>query len=520
MKPSATHKAILYGRVSTDEQAAHGYSLRHQKEQLHRFCEIKKIEVVGYFEDDASAKSFNRPEFKKLLQFLRANRRSVDMLLVVKWDRFSRNTGDSYAMIRELEGLGVTVEAVEQPLDLGIPENKLMLAFYLAQPEVENDRRSLNTRGGMRRAQHEGRWVSGAPLGYSIIPGEHGKGALVPNEDAELIRRAFYQVSSTTTPIEIIRKRMWKDGLRCSKSQFFRLLRQPAYIGKISIAAWGKEEAEIVPGQHEAIVPEALFYEVQNILDKNVKRRSKNIRLASRFPLRGTLICCKCGKPLTASTSKGNGGSYSYYHCHRLCGERYGLKKVEEALLNYIDEFQINPEVRMLYSQILTDVHQSQSKQRRHNVARLEKQIEDYEERLTKATAKYVEDTLDRAAYERLRALHEGRLVELRSELAMVKESRSVLLEQFNKGMNLLTNLTSRYLQASLDQKERILGSLFPGKLVFDGQSFRTNRLNDVLSLISNNFSDLQTQDSDQPSESAKVSHVVTPTGFEPVQPP
>ena len=69
-------------------------------------------------------------------------------------------------MISTLTKLGVEPQAIEQPLDLNIPENKIMLAFYLSAPEVENDRRSLNTIAGMRRAKKEGRWVSTAPRGY------------------------------------------------------------------------------------------------------------------------------------------------------------------------------------------------------------------------------------------------------------------------------------------------------------------------------------------------------------------
>ena len=41
-------------------------------------------------------------------------------------------------MINQLNKLGVEPQAIEQPLDLNIPENKIMLAFYLAAPEVEN----------------------------------------------------------------------------------------------------------------------------------------------------------------------------------------------------------------------------------------------------------------------------------------------------------------------------------------------------------------------------------------------
>lgn len=84
----------------------------------------------------------------------------MDVILFLKWDRFSRNAGDAYQMISILRKLGVEPQAVEQPLDLAIPENKLMLAFYLAAPEVENDRRALNVTYGMQKARKEGRWMA------------------------------------------------------------------------------------------------------------------------------------------------------------------------------------------------------------------------------------------------------------------------------------------------------------------------------------------------------------------------
>jgi site-specific DNA recombinase len=63
-------------------------------------------------------------------------------------------------MLRTLNNIGVDAQAVEQPLDLSVPENKMMLAVYLAQPEVENDRRSLNVFGGMRKCK-KGRPLDG-----------------------------------------------------------------------------------------------------------------------------------------------------------------------------------------------------------------------------------------------------------------------------------------------------------------------------------------------------------------------
>ena len=149
-------RADLYIRVSTDEQADRGYSQRDQEERLKKFCLINKITVGQVIYEDHSAKTFNRPEWMKLLNSLKKKSSKTNLILFTKWDRFSRNAGDAYQMISTLTKLGIEPQAVEQPLDLSIPENKMMLAIYLAAPEVENDRRALNTFYGMRRARKEG----------------------------------------------------------------------------------------------------------------------------------------------------------------------------------------------------------------------------------------------------------------------------------------------------------------------------------------------------------------------------
>src|SRR5690349_23403304 len=94
------NNAIIYTRVSTDEQADKGYSLRYQEERLKQYCDLRQINIVAHFKDDHSAKTFERPEFKKLMDYVGCNKNLVDKILFVKWDRFSRNTEESYRMIR------------------------------------------------------------------------------------------------------------------------------------------------------------------------------------------------------------------------------------------------------------------------------------------------------------------------------------------------------------------------------------------------------------------------------------
>ena len=79
---------ILYFRVSTDEQADKGFSLRDQEQKLLNYCNSNNLNVLAVFKEDHSAKTFNRPEFKKLLLFVKNNKSKVQQLLFTKWDRF------------------------------------------------------------------------------------------------------------------------------------------------------------------------------------------------------------------------------------------------------------------------------------------------------------------------------------------------------------------------------------------------------------------------------------------------
>ena len=168
-------RACIYIRVSTDEQADKGYSQRDQEERLRKYCLNNDIAVDQIIYEDHSAKSFNRPEWSKMLTNLKAKCSKINLVIFTKWDRFSRNAGDAYQMINILNKLGVEPRAIDQPLDLSVPENKMMLAIYLAAPEVENDRRALNTFQGMRRARKEGRLMGVAPFGYINRSREDGK---------------------------------------------------------------------------------------------------------------------------------------------------------------------------------------------------------------------------------------------------------------------------------------------------------------------------------------------------------
>ena len=69
MKNLNGKRAILYRRVSTTKQKETNSSLNSQKNQLRNFCQKNEIHIVQEFEEDFSAKDFNRPAWISLEKY-------------------------------------------------------------------------------------------------------------------------------------------------------------------------------------------------------------------------------------------------------------------------------------------------------------------------------------------------------------------------------------------------------------------------------------------------------------------
>ena len=96
-------RAILYRRVSTTDQRVYGNSLGAQRDALRAFCNSNGIEIIREFEEDFSAKTFEkRSVFQELLDFAKSHRAEIDLLLATRIDRFSRNSIETHSMIRQL----------------------------------------------------------------------------------------------------------------------------------------------------------------------------------------------------------------------------------------------------------------------------------------------------------------------------------------------------------------------------------------------------------------------------------
>lgn len=240
-------------------------------------------------------------------------------------------------MIAKLKSLGVVAQAIEQPLDLSVPENKMMLAFYLAIPEVENDRRGLNTKMGIQRAKERDRVIGKAPIGYVNYCMPDGMKSILPKQpEASIIEYVFERLVTTKCKIKDAYLDAANAGLKCCISNFWKLLQNPIYAGKLKIYDQNQSVSYLIPALHKGIISVETFEKVQMMLFNKNKSKRDLIKTNSKFPLRGFITCPKCGKFLTDSTSKGRVTPHSYYHCKHPCGFRIGIGKVQEKFFKQL----------------------------------------------------------------------------------------------------------------------------------------------------------------------------------------
>jgi len=472
--------ADLYIRVSTDEQAEKGYSQRNQQDILKRYCEINEIKVRNVIYEDHSAKTFERPEWRKLLINIKSKKLQSELLLFTKWDRFSRNASDAYQMISILRRHGVEPQAIEQPLDLNVPENKMMLAVYLTAPEIENDRRALNVKHGLRQAKKEGRWMGAAPAGYVNKSYENGKKYIAISEpQASILKWAFTEVGKDLYTVAEVWRSARRKGLKIKINTFRDALKNVAYMGKILVPANQYEDTYLADGKHEPIITEALFYRIQEIIYNRQKEPdTRGIQIVSRntLPLRGFLKCPKCERMLTGSASKGRNGYFHYYHCQSSCGPRFKASEVNLAFVKTIRKYMPKPGMSELYRHVVLDIY-SDRNQNINEQKNLLKKIETANNRIAKARTLLLSDDIEAADYRLIKREEELNIVKYEAKIVDVEEILYRALENLKK-LDLL------YLEGENDEKRKIIGSIFPEKWTYDGIEHRTGQENLGMELI------------------------------------
>lgn len=200
----------------------------------------------------------------------------------------------------------------------------VLLSFAQFEREVIGER----VRDKIAASKKKGMWMGGAPpLGYDI----EARKLLINSAEAETVRLIFQRyldlgcVRALRDDLKakgIVSKR-WvsskgtsRGGVPLDRGALYCLLKSRLYLGETM------HKGVSYPGEHEAIVPRALFDTVQEQLATG-RRRQLGKRSATQDAVLASILFDELGSPMTPTYSvKPGGRRYRYYTSQsRLKGE-------------------------------------------------------------------------------------------------------------------------------------------------------------------------------------------------------
>lgn len=358
----------LYIRVSTEEQAMRTEgSLESQKHRLIGYVDIKNMQQQGwgvvvdeYIDDGFSAKDTNRPALQRLIRDLKKGR--INTILVTDLSRLSRSIRDFCVLIDFFKETKTQFLSLKEQFDTTTAAGEMMLfnMINLAQFERRqiSERVTLNFHSRALRGLRNGGHPS---LGYKVDPAN--KSTMVVNEDdIPLVTKVFHtyieeksiyataaRLRTENVPYKGLNGEMWNT------STVRNILTNYSYIGmkEVNKGKKGKnqndlksfEQYQIVPASWPAIIDEATFYTVQEMLADSAKGerfRLKNAK-ARTFLFSGLAVCGECGRAIVGSTGHGQKNKIRYYVHRPIEGKpvtcsvkRYRAEEVEASLENHL----------------------------------------------------------------------------------------------------------------------------------------------------------------------------------------
>ncbi|SFL73336.1 recombinase family protein [Pelosinus propionicus] len=324
----------LYVRVSTDDQARKGYSLKDQIAACrNHLLAIDHTGIKEYVDDGYSGEYLERPALDKLRNDLQNG--IIKIVAIYDPDRLSRNLTNQLIIAEEIEKTGAKITFVTGDYDSS-PEGRLFFSMKGAISAYEKSKIRERTSRGRRAKAHQGKIISNAhPFGYDW---DKKNSMYVINEEESKTIQFIYHLcihqgyGSRRISLELARLGIvGKNNRPLSICTVSRILTKEMYYGqhylfKQRTCKTGQNSREVkdnppeswIPVIIPAIVTREMWESAQLQIQQNKKLATRNNK--HNYLLRGLLHCALCGRSMTAYSrpAKRKNGSdkiYYYYSC-------------------------------------------------------------------------------------------------------------------------------------------------------------------------------------------------------------
>ncbi|MGB3806664.1 MAG: recombinase family protein [Erythrobacter sp.] len=360
MASTKTMRCAVYTRKSTEDGLEQEFnSLHAQREACEAYILSQRHEgwtLVDTHYDDGGFSGGNmaRPGLTALLKDVEAG--LVDVIVVYKVDRLTRSLADFAKIVEQLDAREASFVSVTQAFNTTTSMGRLTLNVLLSFAQFEREVTGERIRDKIAASKKKGLWMGGpVPLGYEVIERK-----LVPNAyEAECVRTIMSRYIASRSAAKLI-EQLEAEGIRTKvqrrtsgphrggipfrRGSLFHLLKNPIYRGKIV------HKGKVYEGEHEAIVDEALWDQVQQRLKQKAPPRKRPTNNTQRALLRGLLIDPE-GRPMVPTYATKGTRRYAYYET------RKDLARPDDPSATRVGQGQLERHLFVELTALLEDEH-------------------------------------------------------------------------------------------------------------------------------------------------------------------
>jgi len=344
----------IYVRVSTEEQAEEGFSIKAQEQKLRSYAKIKEWPVYDiYIDPGISGKNIrDRPDLNRLIGDIKKGR--VKNVLVYKIDRLTRSIADLMSLIDLFNEYDCAFNSLTESIDTQSATGRMFIKIIGIFAEFERESISERTKLGFERKAKEGLSVCtwSASYGYDRKKGE--KVQTVNEKEAVIVREVFDMfVNRHMSYLEIARKLNDRHIPSKTGSVWYAvsikdMLTNCNYMGNVRYAMEDEKRHFETKGVHQPIITKELYGEAQDLISK-ISARNYTKHPKEEHYYAGILYCAKCGGKLqvhgTHKNDKNSGMiSYGGYRCYNATKKTCDASSVrhihvEETFISYIEKY-------------------------------------------------------------------------------------------------------------------------------------------------------------------------------------
>ena len=343
-------RAAIYARKSAEDirDTSLPMQIANCRDLIERYDFLEEYKV---FQEDGVSGMFTdiRPQYLEMMEL--AEKREIDVIVVMKLDRLSRDVADASTAIKLISAYRCHLIAGDDVAETNTPSGEFMRNILLAQNQYYSRRVASDVIDAECKNARKGLTAGGIPpYGLKIID----KHFELNEKEAPAIKIMFERCAKGCSYKEIIDELdslgfHTRAGNRFSYSSLNALLRNDKYYGTfVYNRIGGKKKKHRVLNEffdevrNECAIPpiitKKLFDKVQAKLDsrKGICRPRQN---TSNFVLTGLLFCKDCGSPMSGATNTGgrNKEKYRRYICPKHIGRNGATCKTKPIRADYLE---------------------------------------------------------------------------------------------------------------------------------------------------------------------------------------